>query len=119
MNWFVSSRENNRPSLPLLKAELERTLPRIPKEVANRVSSLALTPEGQVVALAAYSGFKRAVIANEPNAEWKVDQLVAPKTLNGPSLRGTGVIAFTPPGVLGVIALFAIVDSAVNQLPNP
>ncbi len=100
-SWLVAQQRKFQESLTATESRARAYFAKNPKGNCDSGSAVAITPDGALVVLAAYSGFKRAVIRMSP-MRLEIDQLVGPKTLNGTSLRGTGVIALTPPGVLGV-----------------
>jgi len=117
-NWFVSNSENRSRPLPELQAVEERTLPRLPKSLKSR-AMLGMSADGSVVAFAAYPNVQRAVVANAPGAEWKLEQLTPPDVEIQGSHAGAYMIALMPPAALLFAVTAAFITSAVNDLPSP
>lgn len=116
-NWFVSNSENRSRPLPELQAVEERTLPRLPKSL--RIAMLGMSAEGSLVAFAGYPNVQRAVVANAPGAEWKLEQLMPPDIEVQGSRASAYMVAITPPAALFVVVASLFIYSAVNDLPSP
>lgn len=115
-NWFVSNSENRSRPLPELQAVEERTLPRLPKSL--RIAMLGMSADSSLVAFARYPNMQRAVVANAPGAEWKLEQLMPPDIEVRGSRPSAYMVVLTPPAALLVDVISFLIYSAVNDLPS-
>ena len=123
-NWFSDDSGSRSRALPQLQAAKERTVPKLPSlpsELGGRVPMIGSTVDGGLVAVSVYGNYRRAVLANEPNATWELDQIVPPtESVDAVPRAGTVcLISLIPPGVLLILGISALVISAVNNLPSP
>lgn len=81
---------------------------------------LGMSADGSVVAFAAYPNVQRAVVANAPGAEWKLEQLMPPDIEVRGSHASAYMVALTPPAaLLVVVAATDFIYSAFDDYPYP